>query len=442
MVIVPVETMYRHVNLAGLTSDYSGRRATVRKLGRSLQVGDPEGLPDAETNARWVVMIHGYNVPGDQARAWHAETFKRLHVLGSKARFVGLTWNGDTGLDYHLAVYHAFQAGDEVPRALDFLDSSRTLLIGHSLGNVVASQAVQAGFKPARYFLLNAALPIEALSGTTSDHRQVAEMTEQLWRPYQRRLFAAEWAKLQPLGDQRRTYTWTNAFAKVRTLDLAINCYSSGEDVTNCPSEMASASVLSTLWAGRAIDYGVWKTQELVKGVSGSRSLGALAMRQGQGGWGFNPAWRGRYVSHGSTKSAGGHFERLSPDEAARLTKQQLLVDPFFARLQADWLHQPRLPRPSPLLDSPHVRYELLATAIPALSFAAGAAEIPRSPYSSRIRNFDLENEGREAGGRWPTEGHTAKNTPGRWLHSDFKNAALPFVHPLFAKMISEGSLR
>jgi hypothetical protein len=442
MAIVPVETMYRHVNLAGLTTDYFGQRARVKKLGRPRQVGDPEGLPDAETNARWVVMIHGYNVPGDLARSWHAETFKRLYVLGSDARFVGLTWNGDTGLDYHLAVYHAFQAGDEIPRALSFLDASRTLLIGHSLGNIVASQAVQAGFTPARYFLLNAALPIEALSGTASDPSQAMEMTEQLWRPYERRLFASDWAKLQSLGDQRRAYTWTNAFSKVRSLDSAINCYSPGEDVTNCPPDMTSASVLSTLWSGRAIDYGVWKTQELVKGVNGTRSLGALAMQNGQGGWGFNPAWRGRYVSHGSTKAAGGHFERLTPSEAARLTKQQLVLNPFFGPFMARWLHQPRPARPSPLLDSPHVRYELLATAIPALSFAAGAAAIPRSPYSSRIRNFDLEKEGREAGGRWPTEGHTAKNTPGRWLHSDFKNAALPFVHPLFAKMISEGSLR
>jgi hypothetical protein len=434
--------MYRHVNLAGLTNDYAGRRATVRKLGRSRQIGDPEGLPDAETNARWVVMIHGYNVPGDQARSWHAETFKRLHVLGSNARFVGLTWNGDTGLDYHLAVYHAFQAGDEIPQALGFLDESRTVLIGHSLGNVVASQAVQSGFTPARYFLLNAALPIEAISGTTRDQRQALEMTEVLWRPYQRRLFASEWAKLQPPGDQRRNYTWTDAFAKVRTLDRVTNCFSSGEDVTNCPPEMVSASVLSTLWAGRAIDYGAWKTQELVKGESVGRSLGAFAMQRGQGGWGFNPAWRGRHISHGPTKSAGGHFERLSPDEAASLTKQQLLIDPFFGRLQADWLHQIRPPRPSPLLDSPNVRYELLATAIPALSFAAGSGEIPRSAYTSRIRNLDLEKEGRVAGGRWPTEGHTAKNTPGRWLHSDFKNAALPFVHPLFVKMIGEGSLR
>ena len=441
MAIVPVETMYRHVNLAGLTSDYSGERGRIRKIGRARQVGDPDGLPDDETKAHWVVLIHGYNVPGDAARGWHAETFKRLHVLGSNARFVGVTWNGDTGFDYHLAVFHAFQAGDALPRALGFVDPSRTLLIGHSLGNIVASQAVQAGFTPSRYFLLNAALPIEAIVAETSDPRQAAEMTEQLWRPYERRLYAAEWTKLLPGNDQRRTYAWSNAFSRVRALDLALNCYSAGEDVTNCPADMASASVLTTLWSGRAIDYGVWKTQELLKGVGAGRSLGALAMQRSQGGWGFNPDWRGRYVPHGQTKAAGGHFEKLTPGEAARLTNQQLLLDPFFLPLKAKWLHQARPPRSSPLLDSPDVRYELLATAIPAMSFAAGAAEIPRSAYSLRVRNYDLEKEGRTPG-RWPTEGHTAKHTPGRWLHSDFKNVALPFVHPLFVKMIGEASLR
>lgn len=441
MAIVPVESMYRHVNLTGLTSDYSGERSQVRKIGRARQVGDPDGLPDAETKAHWVVLVHGYNVSGDAARGWHAETFKRLHVLGSNARFVGVTWNGDTGFDYHLAVYHAFQTGDAIPRALGFVDPSRTLLIGHSLGNIVASQAVQSGFSPSRYFLLNAALPIEAIVGEASDPRQAAEMTEALWRPYERRLYAADWAKLLPSDDQRRSYAWSNAFSLVRSLDLTFNCYSPGEDVTNCPPDMTTASVLTTLWSGRAIDYGVWKTQELLKGVGGGRSLGALAMQRSQGGWGFNPDWRGRYVTHGQTKAAGGHFEKLTPREAARLTNQQLLLNPFFRPLKAKWLHQARPPRPSPLLDSPDVRYELLATAIPAMSFAAGAAEIPLSGSASRVFNFDLEKEGRSPG-RWPTEGHTAKHAQGRWLHSDFKNVALPFVHPLFVKMIGEASLR
>ena len=437
--IVPVESMYRHRNLCGAAFEYAGRPAAIKKPARPSQTDEPAGLPDAETNGRWVVMIHGYNVAGDAARGWHAETFKRLRVMGSNARFVGVTWNGDTGLDYHKAVYQAFQTGDELARSLGFLDPARTLLVAHSLGNVVACQSVQAGFRPAHYFLLNAALPIEAIAGSVGLSAQAAEMTEELWRPYPRRLFAGEWANLQGINDQRAGYSWINAFSRVRGLAGATNCYSPGEDVTNCPSEMTSASVLATIWSGRPVDYGVWKTQELLKGVGWGRSLGAIAMERSQGGWGFNPVWRGRFVPHGPTAPAGGHYERMPPEEAARLTPYQLLLAPFFTPFKEDWLHQPRPARLTPLLDSPHVRYDLLARAIPALSFAAGGTPIPTQANSKALRNFNLEAEGRNPG-RWPTEGHVARNAARRWLHSDFKNSALPFVQPL--RMISEGSLR
>jgi len=438
--VTSVEAMYRHLNLCGAAFDYSGRPAPSKQPGRLTMTGAPSGLPDSETKDRWVLMIHGYNVAGDAARGWHAETFKRLHVLGSNARFVGITWNGDTGLDYHKAVFQAFQTGDALPRSLGFIDQSKTLLIAHSLGNIVACQAVQAGFRPAHYFLLNAALPIEAIAGQ-ANAIQAAEMTEELWRPYPRRLFAADWARAQGINDQRAGYSWTNAFSRVRGLSATTNCYSSGEDVTNCPPEMSSASVLETIWSGRSVEFGVWKTQELLKGVGWNRSLAAIAMERSQGGWGFNPAWRGRYVSHGPTKSAGGHYERLSPAEAAQLTTAQLLKDPFFAPFNESWLHQPRPARLTPLLDSPNARYDLLARAIPALSFAAGGAEIPPKANSRVIRNLNLETEGRRSG-RWPVEGHTSRSATKRWLHSDFKNVALPFVQPLFSKMISDASLR
>lgn len=440
--IVPVESMYRHVNLTGATRDYSGRPAAVRKIGRPQQTGEPPGWPDDETNGRWVVLIHGYNVPADQARGWHTETFKRLHALGCKARFVGLTWNGDTGLDYHKAVYHAFQTGDEVPQALGFLDASRTVLIGHSLGNVVASQAVQRGFTPAHYFLLNAALPIEALAGRSHVQPQTEEMTEEYWRAYGRRLTAADWAKLFAPGDFRRTLTWEHCFSRVRTLGIATNCYSPGEDVTNCPRSTTSASVLASLWSGRAVDYGVWKTQELLKGVGWSRSLAAIAMERTQGGWGFNPAWRGRYVSNGPTKGAGGYYERMESAAAARLTASQLAQEPFFRPFYEGCLRGPRLLAPSPLLDSANMRYDLLARAIPAMTFAAGAAAVPSAGTGLQLANFDLEARGRADSRRWPTEGHGAARLAGRWLHSDYKNVALPFVAPLFAHMIATAQLR
>jgi hypothetical protein len=442
MTIVSVETMYRHVNLTRVPCDYSGRPAVVKKIARPHQIGEPTGLPDTETNGRWVVLIHGYNVPADSARGWHAETFKRLHVLGSKSRFVGVTWNGDTGLDYHKAVYHAFQTGDEVPKALGFLDASRTLLIGHSLGNIVASQAVQAGFTPAHYFLLNAALPIEALAGRDNAQHQAVEMTEEYWRPYGRKLYAADWAKLFAPGDFRRTITWEDCFSRVRSLGIATNFYSPGEDVTNSPSSMVSASVLATLWSGRAIDYGAWKTQELLKGVGWSRSIAAVAMERTQGGWGFNPAWRGRYVPSGPTKSTGGYYERMDPITAGRITSNQLTQDPFFRPLYEGCLRGPRLLAPSPILDCSNMRYDLLARAIPAMTFAAGASLVPPTDSGAQIANFDLETFGRTDPSRWPSEGHGATRLAGRWLHSDFKNVALPYVTPFYTQMIKSAALR
>ena len=442
MAIVPIETMYRHVNLTRVPCDYSGRPAAVKKVARPQQIGEPTGLPDIETNGRWAVLIHGYNVPADGARGWHAETFKRLHVLGSRARFVGVTWNGDTGLDYHKAVYHAFQTGDEVPKALGFLDASRTLLIGHSLGNIVASQAVQAGFTPAHYFLLNAALPIEALAGRDNAQQQAVEMTEEYWRPYGRKLYATDWAKLFAPGDFRRTITWEDCFSRVRSLGIATNFYSLGEDVTNSPSSMVSASVLATLWSGRAIDYGAWKTQELLKGVGWSRSIAAVAMERTQGGWGFNPAWRGRYVPSGPTKSTGGYYERMDPITAGRIMSAQLTQDPFFRPLYEGCLRGPRLLAPSPILDCSNMRYDLLARAIPAITFAAGAAPVPPTDDGSQVENFDLETLGRTDPKQWPNEGHGATRLAGRWLHSDFKNVALPYVTPFYAQMIKSAALR
>ena len=80
------------------------------------------------------------------------------------------------------------------------------------------------------------------------------------------------------------------------------------------------------------------------------------------------------------------------------------------------------------------------------MTFAAGAvaitgmenAQLPALGHE----NVNLETEGRISGARWPTDGHKGENAPGRWLHSDFKNVALPFVNPLFQLMINRGQLK
>ena len=440
LAIVPVESMYRHVELTGLARTFEGAPLAPRTTPRPTQTDEPAGLPDREAGDRWVVMLHGYNVKAQAARGWHAETFKRLRALGDDARFVGVTWNGDTGLDYHRAVYQAFETGDGLPRALKFVDPARTTLVAHSLGNIVACQGVQAGFTPARFFLLNAALPVEAIAGEAVTHAYAADMTEASWRPYPRRLFASEWSKIHQPGRRREGFAWPNCFSRVRYLGDVVNCFSAGEDVTNCPPAITSASVLATLWAGRSVDYGVWKTQELLKGVGWTRSLGALPMERSQGGWGFNGAWRGRFIPSGPERRLGGRYALLAPEMAARISDAQLRAHPFFRPFEQRWLHGPSSSPRSPLADNPRTRYDLLARGMPALSPAAGSTPFPAGLRP--LTNFDLENRGRPAGGDWPEAGHGSPLTQGRWLHSDFKNVALPFVHPLFRAMINRETRR
>jgi hypothetical protein len=445
LAIGPVEAMYRHVSLNNDAKDFSGRPVSPPKAGRKTEVGEPSGLPDAETNGRWFARVHGYNVDAESARGWHAETFKRLYVLGCQARFVGVTWNGDTGLDYHKAVFHAFQSGDQLSRKLGFLDPARTTLAAHSLGNVVACQSIQAGFTPARYLLLNAAIPTESITGFTGDETQLTQMTEKEWRGYGRRLFASDWYKIFAASDRRSNYAWTNCFSRVRTSTVLTNFYSPGEDITICPAAIESASILATAWSGRTLDYGAWKTQEMLKGVGWTRSLASVAMERTQGGWGFNGAWRGRFVQRPGSGRGSGHYERMTPLAAGRIGSAQLITDPFFRPFKEDWLHSIRRPRVSPMIDDSLVRYDLLARGIPAVTFAAGAVPLSNKKMEGGMgkkhQDINLEEEGRIAANRWPTEAHKANRAPGRWLHSDYKNAALPFVFPLFNQMIKQTNL-
>jgi hypothetical protein len=105
------------------------------------------------------------------------------------------------------------------------------------------------------------------------------------------------------------------------------------------------------------------------------------------------------------------------------------------------------------LLGRPLVVYDLFARAIPALSYGAGARRIDgfnMGNYSDGKKADDLTNYDFEAKGRvganapfWPTVNHGNQNDPddkrkSRWLHSDFRNAALPFVSPAFKYFVTQ----
>jgi len=126
----------------------------------------------------------------------------------------------------------------------------------------------------------------------------------------------------------------------------------------------------------------------------------------------------------------------MTPDE--QISSDQLKKIPYFRPFL-----EPSLLAANPIPCKPQdnfqrkVKYDVLARGIPALSFAAGQGAVGAFGES---RNYNMETRGRVEG-RWPSDGHTDHFRSGRWIHSDFKNVALPYVAPMYQAMIIQASL-
>ncbi len=421
--ISPVEDMFRHLNLRNVVLTYDRRPVSPGDPGAPDRLGDRQpAWPDARTNGKYFVFVHGYNVNGQQARGWAAEMFKRLHQTGSRARFVAVSWHGSTGLDYHQAVFHAFQTGDVLGARLQQAGVTGDVTIAaHSLGNLVVSQAVESlGFTPARYFMLNAALGAEAYDAANAavPAVQLAAMTERKWTAYPAFQYAANWHvnfAQQPF-DQRRRLTWRNRFPRVA--QMAYNFYSPGEDVLSAPLTNSASFIkyLSEREVGSA--RGIWALSELVKGAQVHQSLAALAFERMQGGWGTNNSY--------PLLKQGSPGVQWVPYFRPFLEGNLFSVDANLA---------------SALAAQAFVQYDLLAHGIPALSFPAGQQPVFRGMGALPAdRNIDLEVLGRNPG-VWPSLDRDP-NEATRWLHSDIREIALPYIHPAFTKLISLGGLQ
>lgn len=444
-----VEQMFRHVDLTGLAKEYDGSAILPPKPPRASSVDEPTNLPDAGTNGKYFVFVHGYNVDAEEARGWNAEIFKRFYALGSKARFVGVTWNGTPATlipdfvsegypDYHKAVFQAFQTGDGLSAALGFMQGTDVTVSAHSLGNILVSHAIQSGgFRPSRYYMINAVIPMEALDSSVlvdpgfepdpdldpdeqDDRSQMArQMTESSWDDRNPRLFASNWHKLfaGSTTDARKDLKWADAFSSLFQLTDLYNFYSKGEDVVENPTSRSSFVVadMAEKWDKKR---GAWGHQEMLKGGAG---LGAAVMSRVQGGWSAN------LLDYPSNPAP---TKTQAPDSA-------LKVNPYFNKFLEGALFSADASMASNKAAEPKVRYDLLARGIPALSYAAAANKIVAFTDD---RNFDMELKGRDFDA-WPVEGHEGDRA-GKWVHSDFKNVALPYVSKMYQDMISKGSLR
>ena len=410
-----VEKMYRWLNL---------RDVCVENDRGESRLGEPVNRPDGSCDGLNFVFVHGFNVNAEEARANGAEVFKRLWQSGLKSMFTVVDWRGDdsqyTSLltdlvfdgpicpDYYANVVHAFESAGPFASRCAALPGAKVVL-AHSLGNMlVSSAAVDHGLAYERYYMLNAAVAMEAYHPAAF----AGPMVDRAWRKVPKNYRATGWHGLFPPEDFRRGLSWKGRFKGLRN---AVNCYSSTEEV------LGNARSLQLTLMGS-----VWKVQEMTKGTRYWDELNTLTGgRTGilcEGGWGVNA----RYALNPYYYAAG--YNSSVQDLAVTDIIREPLFTPF--RTESANMHDVALFRVPGAGASARLRARLLAAAIPAESFATGANRLSREAGIANMQLDGLAN----ASGTWPSARTSWRLR--EWRHSDMKNIAYFFVHPLYDRMV------
>lgn len=400
--ISPVENMYRWINLRHITA---GSGSETRATDTSV----PDNFPDVVSGKQFV-FVHGFNSSEEGARAWNAEVFKRLYQSGSRAMYTAVTWEGDetpgvlpAGAYYHADVINAFEAASALASEVAALPGQK-YVAAHSLGNMVMSSAIaDHGLNPVRYFMIDAAVAMEAYK---SSERHPDDIAVSPWPTYTNRVWASEWYSLFDASDGRNDLTWRGRFGNI---SQAINYFSSGEDVLNNNPSGGSVSLFD------APEH-VWVFQEQVKGGILPAILVGV---DSHGGWEFN----GDYSVGVYDPSNGVYVTATTPAQAAALPPHMLRAHSFFRPFYDADIYGAN---GSTVAGDADVKGKILAEAMPATSRATGRNDV-LGRFSANIDLMDL-NTG------WPRPSDD-------WLHSDFKNVAFFYVHSFFEDMVSKGDL-
>ena len=414
-----IEEMFRHKNLRG-----------VGNGGEPDRLGEPSNYPDSLTVNKHFIFVHGYSVNGDSARGWQSEVFKRMFWSGSKAKFHGISWYGDdTQLfskftpNYHVNVRHALETAPNVAAYINGLQGS-VAIAGHSLGNMVVSSAVHDhNANVSKYYMVNAAVAIEAYDPSSQD---LEAMRQPDWTDYEARLRCSEWHKLFSEPDHRSELSWCDRLGNVAP--VAYNFYSPGEDVL--ARHIGDIGPFSGGWFS---PY-AWAKQEKLKGRMPVNIGGST-----YGGWGFNDAY-GSFVWD-EVWEEWDWDPTLSPEEAAQLWDYELRSKPFFrpGGSAITPLYVPEDPEtPDQGSDFAQTNHaQLLSEMIPAISLAAGLYPVGTLDEPTQSHNFDMQNTMKNG---WPQE-RLNSGWEERWRHSDFREIAYLYVYKVFDEFVNLGGL-
>lgn len=440
--LADVEQMFRHKNLTAngvITIEPDAEDPSNLLPGKAPENGEPDRLgeptnfPDNEAgdplNEQNFVFVHGYNVNGQQARGWHAEMFKRMYWSGSKAKFWGVTWYGWRTQQYYpiygyrtshyrLNVRQAFNTAGEFKNFVANVGNNVTIA-AHSLGNMVVLSAIQdhglTNF--ARYYMINAAVALEALDAATPTSTDMDHID---WDGYDPQLFASEWYRLfldDTPQDERAKLTWRDRFKDI-PFEKIYNFYSSSDEVFEPhPHDDVPGTEDVTLFDLTMIGRQTWALQEKLKGRNVSFDVGNV-----NGGWGFNLDDYYKEVldmSAPDPNSVPKVHEKLNPEETGFLLQepQSLRIAPFFLKHKDDGLLY--MEESGSNYAKLH-RDRLLAEAFPARTGAIGRNNITKLDNNNIDMPLKFSNS-------LPLD-----RSDHYWLHCDFKARAYVYVFGLY----------
>lgn len=413
------------------------RRIDLRGEPTAFDLAANDARPDAESDGTLLFFVHGYNVNEASAEAWNATMFKRLWQAGAHVMYVGVEWEGNESQshltlgqtpDYYANVENALLAAPRLKTAVERAKAvvsaerpvKKTVVAAHSLGNMLASSAIaHHGLSVGRYLMFNAAVPMEAYDAASATEVSARDMCPPAWRPYEPRLRASRWYALfskQALGGQedfRNKLTWRGFFGP---LPNAVNFYSEGEEVLANPEPNGK---LPNLFASSH----AWVCQEMRKGRWPLWLPG-----NNEAGWEFERETYGEVVTQPTPNGQPyQYFSHSTPDEMRAVPDSALRYAPFFSPFD-----DPQIVTDggsSFLLANTNVYHRILADGIPAESFATGANVISTSKVF-------LDNQKMPSSKItwWPSV--RRKDKALRWLHSDLKNVAFPYVNQTFSKIV------
>jgi len=246
------------------------------------------------------------------------------------------------------------------------------------------------------------------------------------WQDYGTNLWASFWHTYFGPIDARARVTWRNCMANFHQVRV-FNFYSSGEEVlrehAGTPPTVTAAAynqaVMAQLLDVSPTGLNVWALQEKMKG----RTSGNWILGSNHGGWRFNSGY--------DTNAPSGH---LSPQEAALLDSTQLRTNAFFD-MSTDTAMFAANGGGHALVN----RHRILSDAIPATTLPIGANPVERlTPVIGDDRNFDMNITFKNG---WP-DIRTRGNDPNQWHHSDVREVAYSFIHPLFTEFVNQAQLR